>query len=331
MVLSENHLQGVCRRTLFVGAMAILMSHVVLAKDAYPSRPIKLIVPFAAGGTGDIVARLLSSKLAEGLGESVVIDNRGGGGSIIGTDAGAKAPADGYTLTLSNGAAITTGALVGQKLAYKPLDDFSHIFLIGSFPNMLVVRDDFPAKDLRQFVALSRSDTRGISWGSAGVGSAGFLAVELLRQLAQMNLVHVPYRGTGPAMTDLMGGSIGAMMTSPAVAAAHIKAGKLRALAVSSPARLIDYPGIPTMNEVVPGAGGDAWFGISVPVNTPQPVIDRLQAELDKVIKLPMVRAQLQQAGLTPLGLGQQGFEQFLLAEIAKWTPVIRRAKIVAD
>lgn len=331
MVLFENHLHGVCRRTFFVGAMATLMSHAVLAKDAYPSRPIKLIVPFAPGGTGDIVARLLSSKLAEGLGESVVIDNRGGGGSIIGTDAGAKAPADGYTLTLSNGAAITTGALVGQKLAYKPLDDFSHIFLIGSFPNMLVVQDDFPAKDLRQFVELSRSDTRGISWGSAGVGSAGFLAVELLRQLAHMNLVHVPYRGTGPAMTDLMGGSIGAMMTSPAVAAAHIKAGKLRALAVSSPVRLSDYPGIPTMNEVVPGAGGDAWFGISVPVNTPQPVIDRLQAELDKVIKRPLVRAQLQQAGLTPLGLGKQGFEQFLLAEISKWTPVIRRAKIVAD
>jgi tripartite-type tricarboxylate transporter receptor subunit TctC len=260
-----------------------------------------------------------------------VIDNRGGGGSIIGTDAGAKASADGYTLTLSNGAAITTGALVGQKLAYKPLDDFSHIFLIGSFPNMLVVREDFPAKDLRQFVELSRQDTHGISWGSAGVGSAGFLAVELLRQLAKMNLVHVPYRGTGPAMTDLMGGSIGAMMTSPAVAAAQIKVGKLRALAVSSSARLSDYPGIPTMNEVVPGAGGDAWFGISVPVNTPQPVIDRLQAELDKVIKLPMVRAQLQQAGLTPLGLGKPGFDKFLLAEISKWTPVIRSAKIVAD
>jgi tripartite-type tricarboxylate transporter receptor subunit TctC len=331
MASIENLLSGRSRRTLFVGVMALLVGYQVQAKDAYPVRPIKLIVPFAAGGTGDIVARLLSSKLAEGLGESVVIDNRGGGGSIIGTDAGAKAPADGYTLTLSNGAAITTGALVGQKLAYKPLEDFSHIFLIGSFPNMLVVREDHPAKDFRQFVELSRKDANGISWGSAGVGSAGFLAVELLRQLAKMNLLHVPYRGTGPAMTDLIGGSIGAMITSPGVAASQIKAGKLRALAVSSPARLSDFPEVPAMTEVVPGAGGDAWFGISVPANTPQPVIDRLHAELEKVIKIPQIRAQLQQAGLTPSGLGKQGFDKFLLAEISKWTPVIRSAKIVAD
>ena len=132
-------------------------------------------------------------------------------------------------------------------------------------------------------------------------------------------------------MTDLIGGSIGAMITSPAVAASQIKAGKLRALAVSSPARLSDYPDVPTMTEVVPGAGGDAWFGISVPANTPQPVIDRLHAELEKVIKIPQIRAQLQQAGLTPSGLGKQGFDKFLLAEISKWTPVIRSAKIVAE
>jgi len=331
MALFESFLRVVGRCTIVAGAMALLASQAVLAQDAYPNRPIKLIVPFAAGGTGDIVARLLSTKLGEGLGESVVIENRGGGGSIIGTDAGARAPADGYTLTLSNGAAITTGPLIGQKLAYRPLDDFSHIFLIGSFPNMLVVRDDHPAKDLRQFVELSRKDARGISWGSAGVGSAGFLAVELLRQLAGMNLLHVPYRGTGPAMTDLIGGSIGAMMTSPAMAASQIKVGKLRALAVSSPARLMDYPDVPTMTEVVPGAGGDAWFGISVPINTPQPVIDRLHAELDKVIKTPLIRAQLQQAGITPLGLGKQGFNKFLYAEISKWTPVIRSAKIANE
>ena len=331
MTLPESLLRVVGRRTIVAGAMALLAGQAVLAQDAYPNRPIKLIVPFAAGGTGDIVARLVSSKLGEGLGERVVIENKGGGGSIIGTDAGAKAPADGYTLTLSNGAAITTGPLLGQKLGYRTLDDFSHIFLIGSFPNMLVVRDDHPAKDLRQFVELSRKDARGISWGSAGVGSAGFLAVEMLRQLSAMNLLHVPYRGTGPGMTDLMGGSIGAMMTSPGMAAPQIQAGKLRALAVSSTARLRDFPDVPTMNEVVPGTGGDAWFGISVPVNTPQPVIDRLQAELDKVMKNPQIRAQLLQAGVTPLGIGKQGFDKFLKDEISKWTPVIRSAKIVIE
>lgn len=331
MTLFESALLKIGRRALVVGAMALLASQAGYAQETYPNRPVKLLVPFAPGGTGDIVARLLGNKLSEGLGQSVIIENRGGSGSIIGTDAGSKAPADGYTLTISNGAAITTGLLIGQKLAYKPLDDFAHIFLIGTFPNMLVIRTEHPAKNLRQFVELSRKNVGGINWGSAGVGSAGFLAGELLRQLTQMNMVHIPYKGTGPAMTDLIGGSIDAMMTSPAVAAAQINSGKLRALAVSSATRLRDYPEVPTMNEIVPGAIGDAWFGISVPAKTPKPVIDRLSVELDKVIQVPLIRAQLQQAGLTPLGLGQQEFDKFLFAEIAKWTPIIRNAKITTE
>lgn len=312
-------------------ALAMVLCGSALAQDAYPSRPIKLIVPFAPGGTGDIVARLVGSKLGEGLGQTVYIENRGGAGSLIGTDGGAKAAPDGYTLTITNGAAITTGPLIGQKLPYHPMDDFVHVFLIGSFPNMLVVRADHPAKTLAQFLDLARKEPQGVSWGSAGVGSAGFLAGELLQQLAKVRMVHVPYKGTGPALTDLVGGSIGAMLTSPAVAASQIGNGKLRALAVSSTTRLRDYPDVPAMNETIPGAVGDAWFGVSVPAKTPRPVIERIRAELTKATQSPLLRAQLQQAGINPMGLGPKEFDNFLRQETAKWAPVLKAAKITAE
>ena len=314
------------RALLAAGAAAWMGSS--FAAETFPSRPLKLIVPFAPGGTGDLVARALANQLSSELGQTVVVDNRGGAGSIIGTDAGAKAVADGYTLTMTNGAAVTTGPLIGQTLAYRPLDDFAHLFLIGTFPNMLVVRAEHPAKDFREFVSIYKKDARGMSWGSAGVGSAGFLAGELLHQLAQLHMIHVPYKGTGPAMTDLLGGSLDAVLTSPAVAAPHIQTGKLRALAVSSATRLADFPDVPTMDEAVPGAIGDAWFGISVPAKTPQPARDRLQAGLLKVHESPAFRTQLQKAGLTPMGLAQQEFGTFLRSEIAKWTPVLRGVKI---
>ncbi|SFC03229.1 Tripartite-type tricarboxylate transporter, receptor component TctC [Polaromonas sp. OV174] len=319
------------RRTMLLTALALALGSNAMAQDAYPNKPVKLIVPFAPGGTGDIVARLIGHKLGEGFGQSVVIENRGGAGSLIGTDAGAKAAPDGYTLTITNGAAITTGPLIGQKLPYKPIDDFVHVFLIGSFPNMLVVRADHPAKTLKQFLEISSKDPKGVSWGSAGVGSAGFLAGELLQQLAKISMVHVPYKGTGPAVTDLVGGSIGAMLTSPAVAASQISSGKLRALAVSSAMRLRDYPDVPTMNETIPGAIGDAWFGVSVPAKTPRPVIERIRAELEKVTQSPLLRAQLQQAGINPMGLGPREFDNFLRQETAKWAPILKAAKITIE
>ncbi|MGB3068992.1 MAG: tripartite tricarboxylate transporter substrate binding protein [Ottowia sp.] len=310
---------------------SLALSGGAVAADSYPDKPLRMIVPFSPGGTGDIAGRLMANKLAEGLGQSVYVENRGGAGSIIGTDSGAKAAPDGYTLTITNGAAITTAPLIGQKLAYKPMDDFIHVFLIGSFPNMLVVRADHPAKTLAQFIDFARKEPKGVSWGSAGVGSAGFLAGELLQRQAKFRMVHVPYKGTGPAVTDLVGGTLGAMLTSPAVAAAQISSGKLRALAVSSATRLQEYPDVPTMNEQFPGAVGDAWFGISVPAKTPQPVVERLRSELVKVIERPDVRAQLQQAGLHPMGLGPREFEKFLKQETTKWVAVLKDVKITAE
>lgn len=281
------------RRAVVAAAAVLAIPGMARADSSYPNRAIRLLVPFAPAGTGDIVARLLANKLAEELGQSIIVDNRGGAGSIIGTDAGAKAAPDGYTLTISNGAAITTGPLMGQRIAYKPMDDFVHLLLIGTFSNMLVVRAEHPANTLKEFVELSRQSASGINWGSAGVGSAGFLAGELLAQLAKAKMVHVPYKGTGPAMNDLLGGSLDAMLTSAAVAAPHVKVGKLRALAVSGAQRLRDFPNVPTMNESVPGAIGDAWFGVSVPSKTPKPVVERLRTALERASAGPELRGQL--------------------------------------
>jgi tripartite-type tricarboxylate transporter receptor subunit TctC len=321
--------RGLLRATL--PGLALLAAPRLRAQESWPTRPIRLIVPFATGGTTDVVARLIAARLGETLGQSVIVDNRGGANSVIGTDLGAKAAPDGYTLTITNGAAITTGPILQSRMPYRPLEDFVHVFLIGGFTNMLVVRADHPARTLQEFVAVARRDPGSLTWGSAGVGSAGFLAGELLQQLAGISLVHVPYKGTGPAMTDLLGGSLGAMLTSPAVAAGHVTAGRLRALAVSGERRLPEFPDVPTMNETVPGAVGDAWFGVSVPARTPAPVVERLRAGLARVLAQPELRARLQEAGMTPAGLGPAEFDRFLRAEIAKWTPVIRNARITAD
>ena len=297
----------------------------------YPSRAIKWIVPFAAGGSGDTIARLLAERMGHALGQPVLIDNRGGNGSVLGTEIAAKAAADGHTWVLSNGAAITTGPLMGQATSYKPLEDFVHITLIGSFTNALIVRQDHPAKNLQDFLALARSQPGKLSYGSAGVGSAGFLTGEMLKQLAQVDMVHIPYKGSGPALNDLLSGQTDAMFNALITSAPHIRGGRVRALAITAAARDAEFSQVPTLSEAVPGAVGDAWFGLSVPAKTPPAVVERLQLEMDKLLKSPDVKARLTELGMLTQNLGPRGFQAFLQAENKKWAPIIRSAHIKID
>ena len=298
---------------------------------AYPSRAVKWIVPFAAGGSGDTSARLLAERMTHALGQPVLIDNRGGNGSVLGTEIAAKAAADGHTWVLSNGAAITTGPLMGQATSYKPLEDFVHITLIGSFTNALIVRQDHPAKNLQDFLALARSQPGKLSYGSAGVGSAGFLTGEMLKQLAQVDMVHIPYKGSGPALNDLLSGQTDAMFNALITSAPHIRSGRVRALAITAAARDAEFSQVPTLSEAVPGAVGDAWFGLSVPAKTPPAVVERLQLEMDKLLKSPDVKARLTELGMLTQNLGPRGFQAFLQAENKKWGPIIRSAHIKID
>jgi tripartite-type tricarboxylate transporter receptor subunit TctC len=301
------------------------------AQAPYPNKPIKWIVPFAPGGSGDLIARLLAERMSQGLGQTVIIDNRGGNGSVLGTDLAARAPADGYTWVLSNGAAITTGPLMGQNIGYQPLEDFVHVQLIGSFANALIVRHDHPAKTVQDLLALARDKPGKLSYGSAGVGSAGNLTGELLKQLTKIQMVHVPYKGSGPALNDLLGGQIDLMFNALIASAPHIRAGRVRALALTGSQRDRDFPQVPTLAETVPGAVGDAWFGLSVPARTPPAVVERLRSEMARVLNAPETRNKLAEMGMQTLNLGPREFQDFVQQEIRKWGPVIKAAQIKAE
>ena len=294
----------------------------------YPSHPLKLIVPFAVGGSGDLIGRLFAERLGPALGQTVLVDNKGGNGSILGTDLAAKSAPDGYTLVLTNGAAITTGPLIGQTVPYRPIEDFTHVMLIGTFTNALIVRTEHPARDFPAFLTLARANPGKISYGSAGVGSAGFLTGELLKQLAKIDMVHIPYKGTGPALTDMLGGQIDAMFNALIAAAPHIRAGKVRALAITADRRDHDFPEVPTMAETVPGAVGDAWFGIAVPAKTPAAVSERLRVAAARSMEAPEFKQKLNALGLAPKPLGPKELLAFIDAENKKWAPVIRAANI---
>ena len=322
-------------RTLALSALAALAlglpSLPAQAQATYPNKPIKWIVPFAPGGSGDLIARLLAERMGQALGQPVIIDNRGGNGSVLGTDLAARAPADGYTWVLSNGAAITTGPLMGQTVGYQPLEDFVHVQLIGSFANALIVRHDHPAKTVQDLLALARDKPGKLSYGSAGVGSAGNLTGELLKQLAKIQMVHVPYKGSGPALNDLMGGQIDLMFNALIASAPHIRAGRVRALALTGSQRDRDFPQVPTLAETVPGAMGDAWFGLSVPARTPPAVVERLRSEMARVLDAPQTRSKLAEMGMQTLNLGPREFQEFVQQEIRKWGPVIKAAQIKAE
>lgn len=320
-----------CRSAFLVAGLAAAAGQTAHAQGAYPDHAVRLIVPFAPGGTSDVVARLVANAMGEALGQTVFIENKGGAGSILGTDAGAKAAPDGYTLVVTNGAAITTGPLLGQKISYKPIADFTHMVLLGTFPNGLVVRADHPAKNFKEFVEMAKAAGGKYNYGSAGVGSAGFLTGELLKQKAHIDMTHVPYKGTGSAINDLIGGQLDAIFNNPGVAAAQAKAGKVRILAVSGPKRLPDLPDIPTMAETVPGAVGEAWFGISGPANMPPAVVNKLVATMTKVMASPDLKTKLMEQGLTPIGSGPAEFSKFLAEEDQKWAPVIKAANIKLD
>ena len=307
---------------------ALTLGQSALAQAPYPNRPIKWIVPFAPGGSGDLIARVLAERMSQALGQPVLVDNRGGNGSVLGTELAAKAAPDGYTWVLSNGAAITTGPLMGQNISYKPLEDFVHVQLLGSFANALIVRHDHPAKSVQDLLNLAREQPGKLSYGSAGVGSAGNLTGELLKQLAKIQMVHVPYKGSGPALNDLLGGQIDLMFNALIASAPHIRAGRVRALALTGSQRDRDFPQVPTLSEAVPGAVGDAWFGLSVPARTPPAVIERLRTETARVLNAPETRSKLAEMGMQTLNLGPKEFAEFLQQENRKWGPVIRSAQI---
>ncbi|HXF67984.1 MAG TPA: tripartite tricarboxylate transporter substrate binding protein [Burkholderiales bacterium] len=298
---------------------------------SYPQRAVRLIIPYPPGGAGDIVGRLLAARLTEALGQQVVVDNRGGGGQIIATELTARAQPDGHTLLL---ASATHGINPGlrKKLPYDSIRDFSPIALVAHSPLVFLAHPSLGVRDIQGLVAAARLRPGKISYGSSGPGTGGHLSVELLKWMTGIDLVHVPYKGAGPALADLLAGQTQVMCTSPLPALPHVRSARLVGLAMTSRARSRAAPEIPTVAESgVPGYESSLWYALLAPAATPQPVVRRLHAETARILKRPEVAEQLLAQGAEPIGGGPQETAAFIAAEIARWTRLIEQANIRAD
>lgn len=316
------------RRAISIIGAAVLFTAHFGAHAAWPERPIKLVVPIAPGGSNDTIARVLASKLAVRLGQPVVVENKAGAGGTIGTDAVAKSPADGYTL-LFGSSSITTNAATSKKLPYDLLKDLQPIGKIGAGPFVVVVSNDVKAKNLREFIELARANPKTISYGSSGAGGLNHIGVELFANIAKVDLLHVPYRGMGPAFTDLMGGQVKMLLPSLASVTPHIRGGKMRALAITSGQRSPMAPEIPTVAEAgLPGFQLEVWWGLLGPAGLPEPVLKKLNEELNAVLALPEVRDLLSREGAAPQPGTSEEFRSLIRSELVRWVQLIKDANI---
>ena len=299
------------------------------ADAAYPVRPIRMVIPFAPGASNDITARLIAPRLSDALGQSVVVDNRGGAGGVLGADLVAKAQPDGYTVLMGSPGPLTVNPVLIPNLSYQPKRDFVPITLLAIVPSILEVNPALPAKSVQELIALARAAPGKLNYASAGVGSVPHLAGELFKLLAKVNLTHIPYKGSSPAITDLMGGQVSMFFDNMASAVPYVKAGRLRALAITSPQRSAVMPELPTMSEAgVPGYEAYSWNGLVAPAGTPQAVVNRLAKEIAAVLALPDIREKMKGLGAEVVGNSPAEFAVFMDKETAKWGRVVREANI---
>jgi len=310
------------RRSLLAASAAIA---VPAQAQAWPTKPIKLVVPYAPGGTTDVVGRVTAEYLGRQLGQNVVVENRPGKGATIGTAQVAKATPDGYTLVMSNVAAMAVSPALYGDLDYDPVRDFVHITLASLNPSVLVVNPAFPAQTLADYVAWARANPDKLAYATSGPGSSNHILGVMTAQATGTRLVHVPYRGAGPAMQDTIAGIVPSMFDSLPSAAPHIKAGKVRALAVSGEKRSASFPDVPTMKESgYPVLISYSWFGLSAPARTPAPIVERIAREMQVVLKLPEVVKRWEEIGAESSGKTPAEYGAFVKAELEKWTPVVK-------
>lgn len=298
------------------------------AQSSYPERPIRMIVPFAPGGGSDISARTMSDALGQALGTTIVVDNRPGAGSVLGTDLATKATPDGYTTLLGN-ISMAFNAALYKKLPYNALRDLAPISLATEQPNIIVVHPSLQAKNFQEFIALARAQPGKLNFGSAGLGSGTHLAMEMLMMSQKIKLVHIPYKGTGPAVAALLGNEINTFMSTFASALPHVKSGRLRALAVTTRKRAGPLPDVPTVEESgVPGFEYATWYGVLAPAGTPKPIVDRLNKAIVGVLSTPAMKERYANQGVAAIPTTAAEFSRHFKTETDKWAKVVRDAKI---
>jgi tripartite-type tricarboxylate transporter receptor subunit TctC len=324
-------MKAISRRAILIACGLALMSGGARAED-YPSHAVKIVVPFPAGGSNDIIARILAQKLSERTGQQFFVENRGGAGGNIGAEAVAKAGADGYTLLVTAPPPLTTNIALYKNLPFDPARDFAPIALLATVPIVLMVHPSLPVKNVQELVALAKARPGTLNFGSSGIGSTNHLAGELLKRMTGIDVVHVPYKGAAPAMNDLIAGHIPMMFDNMPAVLPQVQGGAVRAIAVAGATRASALPDVPTVAEQgVEGFEAFSWFGLIAPAKTPTPVLKSLQREVEAILKMPEVRKRLAELGAEPGAISGAEFGQFLADDTAKWTKIIQASGATAD
>ena len=318
------------RLAMHLMALALVAAGAAHAQD-YPVKPIRIIVPFGAGSATDALARVIGPKLTEMWGQQVLVENRPGAGSVVGTSVVAKAPPDGYTLLVVS-ASHAINATLYTKLPFDPVKDFAGITPLALIPNILIVHPSLPAKNVKELVALAKSRPGTFNYTSAGIGSNSHINGEIFRSTAGINIVHVPFKGFAEAITEIVAGRLEMTFAPAILASSHIKAGRVRALAVSSSKRSSAFPQLPTMVEAgVRDCVFDGWFGLLTVAGTPKPIIDKLNAAVIKVLRLPDVAAQLQNQGADPMPMSAEEYDKYIRSEVVKLGRVVKESGAKAE
>ena len=312
-----------------ITAAALALCAAPLSAQSYPTRTVRLVVPFSPGGSTDVTARILAQKLTEAWRQQVIVDNRAGAGGNIGAESVARAAPDGYTLLLATTGVMAINHKLYKSLPYDSLKDLAPVTQIGGLPLILIVHPSLPAKSVRDLVAMAKAKPGSLSFASSGVGSATHMTAELFRMMAGVNMVHVPYKGSGQAMTDLISGQVGVAFDQITSSIGHVQSGKLRALAVTSAKRFPSVPNLPTVAEAgVAGYESVSWNGIAAPARTPREIIDRIQGEVARALQQADMKERFLKDGIEPIGSTPEQFAAHIRSERAKWEKVVDRAGI---
>ena len=315
----------------FLSLLVVAGAASAATAQTFPNRPVRMIVAFSPGGSNDIVTRVISQKLTETWGQSIVVDNRGGAGGNIGGDLAAKATPDGYTLFMTSGSIVSANQHIYRKMPFNPEKDFVAITMVASGPQIIVVNSGFAAKTLKDFIALAKAKPKTITMGTAGFGTQTHLAGENFMHAAGIDAVHVPYKGEGPALIDLLGGQINFVPANLAAAIGQVQQGKLRGLAVTSRERLKQLPDVPAVAETLPGFENLGWFGLVAPTGTPKAVIEKIQADTAKALQAPDIRARYEQLGMVPVGDRPEQFAKTIQEETVRWGKIVRERNLVVN
>ena len=310
-------------RNLILGT-ALLAATTIAAAQTYPQRPVRFVVPYAPGGSTDTLARSMGSKLSELLGQQVVVDNRPGANGDIGMTIVARAPADGYSIVLGYIANLAIGPSLYEKMPYDPVKDFASITQVAGASNIFVTHPSLPAKNFKEFIAYTKANPKKVNFASAGVASVGHLTGELLNDMAGIDMQHIPYKGSGQAITDLVGGHIKVMISGMASTLPHVRSGKLNGIVTTGLKRTPATQDIPTIAETYPGFESSSWFGVLAPAGTPRPIISRLNADIHKSLQDPAVAKRLAGVGFEITYGAPEQFTNYIKSEIKKWAKVVK-------